>query len=346
MNGERILVTGGSGFIGAHCIVRLLEQGYRVRTTVRSAPREDDVRAIVASASASDSASDSGELEFALADLTVDAGWEQALAGCDRVLHVASPFPARMPKDEQELIAPARDGALRVLRAARAAGVRRVVLTSSFAAIGYGHGNIGRAFNEKDWTDPASPRISAYVRSKTIAERAAWEFVDAEGGLELSVVNPVGVLGPLLGREMSTSIQLVERLLSGSVPGIPQLWFGIVDVRDVADLHLRAMTAPEAAGERFLAIAGEPVSMPEIAELLRERLGDAAAKVPTRVLPNWAVRLVSVFDSSVRLIVPDLGRIPRATNHKARSVLGWEPRTNDEAILATAESLISLGLVS
>jgi nucleoside-diphosphate-sugar epimerase len=261
-------------------------------------------------------------------------------------LHVASPFPLEEPKNEDELIVPAREGALRVLRAARDAGVKRVVLTSSFAAIGYGVPVTDRPFTEEDWTDPTSSTISAYVKSKTIAERAAWDFIASEGGaLELSVVNPVGVLGPVLGTDVSTSIQLVLRLLNGAVPGLPNLSFGIVDVRDVADLHLRAMTNPAARGERFLAVAGGPVFMRELAAILTSRLGDDAAKVPTRTLPNWLVRVASWFDPTMRPLVSELDKPKVASNEKAKTLLGWAPRSNEDAIVATAQSLIALGLV-
>jgi nucleoside-diphosphate-sugar epimerase len=342
MADELVLVTGGSGFIGSHCIALLTASGFRVRTTVRRLSREGDVRAMLKVGG-----SDPGDrLEFAAADLTGDAGWSEAVAGVDYVLHVASPFPIAVPRSEDELIIPARDGALRVLRAARAAGVKRVVLTSSFAAIGYGPVAPGKVFTEEDWTDPNAPGISAYVKSKTLAERAAWEYARGDGsGLELAVVNPVGVLGPVFSADYSTSIQLVKRLLDGSMPGVPQLTYNLVDVRDVADLHLRAMTSPAAVGERFLAVAGGPVSMAEAARILRAHLGAAAKKAPTRVLPNALVRLASIFDRSLKQVVPELGEVRPASGDKARSVLGWNPRSNEEAILGTANSLIELGLV-
>ena len=342
MGGELVLVTGGSGFIGAHCIVQLLSAGYRVRTTVRSLRREPEVRAMLQAGGA-----EPGEaLASRAADLMSDAGWKEAVEGCNFVLHVASPFPLRVPKHEDELIVPAREGALRVLRAARDAGVKRVVMTSSFAAIGYGHQPTDRPFSEEDWTDPNGRGVSAYAKSKTLAERAAWDFVAHEGGaLELAVVNPVGVFGPVLGPDISTSIEIVKRLMDGAVPGSPRLSFGVVDVRDVADLHLRAMTSSAANGERFLAVAGDFMSIAEMARVLGERMGAAAARVPTRVLPNWLVRIASLFDSSLGQIVPELGGVKQATGEKARRVLGWTPRSNEDAIVATAESLVRLGLL-
>lgn len=342
MGGELVLVTGGSGFIGGHCILQLLRSGYRVRTTVRSLKREADVRATLKTAGADPGA----ELSFVAADLTSDTGWKEAAAGCDFVLHVASPFPSNLPKNEDEVIIPARDGALRVLRAARDAGVKRVVLTSSFAAIGYGHGVAARPFTEEDWTDPNGADVGPYTKSKTLAERAAWDFIAREGGaLELAVVNPVGVLGPVLGMDFSTSILIVKRLLDGSVPGLPNLSFGVVDVRDVADLHLRAMTNPAAKGQRFLAAAGDFVSMKELALALKTRLGDAARRVPTKTMSDWVIRLAGLFDKEIAQIVPELGRPKNVTNEKARRILGWAPRSNEESAVATAESLIRLGLV-
>ncbi|MFD5113927.1 SDR family oxidoreductase [Streptomyces sp. NPDC058391] len=341
MSGELVLVTGGSGFVGAHCVVRLLDAGYRVRTTVRSLTREADVRAMVKAGGA-----EPGEaLSFAVADLLSDAGWPEAVSGCDFVLHVASPFPPGVPKHEDELIVPAREGTLRVLRAARDAGVRRVVQTSSFAAIGYGHQHTDQPFSEESWTDPNAD-VSAYVKSKTLAERAAWDFIAREGGsLELSVVNPVGVFGPVLGPDYSGSIQLVRLLMDGAMPGTPRLSFGVVDVRDVADLHLRAMTSPAAKGERFLAIAGDGMTMNDIALLLKARMGDAAKRVPTRMLPDVMVRLTSLIAPSLKPIVPDLGKVRKASSEKAGRVLGWAPRSNEETIVATAESLVRLGLL-
>ncbi|HET6148797.1 MAG TPA: aldehyde reductase [Polyangia bacterium] len=337
-----VLVTGGSGFIGSHSILQLLAAGHQVRATVRSLTREADVRGMLKEGGA-----EPGErLTFFAADLESDAGWAPAVAGCDFVLHVASPFPPTIPRNEDDLIKPAREGALRVLRAARDAGVKRVVLTSSFAAIGYGHPQQDTPFDETSWTDPAGADVTPYTKSKTLAERAAWDFIAAEGGdLELSVVNPVMVFGPVLARDYSTSIIVVQRLLDGAAPGCPKLYFGAVDVRDVVDLHLRAMTEPAANGERFLAVAGDFVSVLEAARVLRRHLGAAASRVPSRELPNWLVRLVSLVDPSVKQILPDLGKRKNATSERARSILGWSPRSSEEAIAATGESLLRLGLL-
>jgi nucleoside-diphosphate-sugar epimerase len=337
-----VLITGGSGFIGSYCILQLLAGGHQVRTTLRNLKREGEVRALLKQGGAEPG----DRLSFYAADLESDAGWREAVAGCDYVLHVASPFPATAPKDENDLIRPAREGALRVLRAARDAGVKRVVLTSSFAAIGYGYPPQQRPFDETDWTDPTGNGVYPYVKSKTLAERAAWDFIATEGhGLELSVVNPVAVLGPVLAPDYSTSIMVVQRLMDGAVPGCPQLTLGVVDVRDVADLHIRAMTDPAAKGERFLAVAADFLSMRDIALVLKRRLGPAARRVPTRQLPNWLVRIAALTDPTVRQFLPELGKPKNATNAKARRVLGWVPRSNEEAIVATAESLMKLGLL-
>jgi nucleoside-diphosphate-sugar epimerase len=342
MSGELVLVTGGSGFIATHCMLQLLAAGYRVRTTVRSLAREAEVRATLNAAGA-----DAGDrLAFFAADLMADAGWAEAAVGCDFVLHVASPFPVNVPRHEDELIVPAREGALRVLRAARGAGVKRVVQTSSFAAIGYGHPEVVRPFTEHDWTAPEGGGVTAYAKSKTLAERAAWDFMAREGGdMELAVINPVGVFGPALGADFSTSIEIIKRMMDGALPALPRITFGVVDVRDVADLHLRAMTDPAAAGERFLAVAGEFVSMRDIGLILKSRMGSAGRRVPTRELPDWLLRIVALFDPSVGQIVPELGKRKTATNEKARRVLGWSPRSAEDAIVATAESLVRLGLL-
>jgi dihydroflavonol-4-reductase len=337
-----VLVTGGSGFVGSHAIIALLAGGHTVRTTVRHLKREADVRAMVKAGGA-----DAGDrLAFLAADLERDAGWAEAVAGCDYVLHIASPFPETLPKHEDDLIRPAREGALRVLRAARDAGVKRVVLTSSFAAIGYGHDERKEPFDETVWTDVSGSDVQPYAKSKTLAERAAWDFIAREGGrLELATVNPVGVFGPVLAPDYSTSILMVERLLEGAVPGVPNLYFGAVDVRDVADLHILAMTNPAAKGERFLAIAGDFLSVRDIALLLKSRLGSAAARVPTRRIPNWLVRLAALRDPAIKQVLPEIGKVKNATNAKARRLLGWSPRSREDAIVATGESLIRLGLI-
>lgn len=342
MPGELVLVTGGSGFLGAHCIARLLDRGYRVRATIRSVGREADVRAMLERAGV-----DAGNrLELALADLTADAGWREAAQGCAFVLHVASPFPEKQPANADDLVLPAREGTLRVLKAARDAEVRRVVLTSSFAAIGYGRTPKQDAFTEADWTDETAD-VTPYIKSKTIAERAAWDFILAEGGgLELAVVNPVAIFGPVLGPDYSASIASIRSMLEGRLPVLPRLMFGVVDVRDVADLHIAAMTVPEAAGERFIAVAGDFMTVGEIAQALKDGLGSAASRVSTRVLPDWLVRFAGRFNATARQAASaELGRVKNASSDKARRTLGWQPRSREEAIVAAGSSLLELGLV-
>lgn len=337
-----VLVTGGSGFIGSHTILQLLAAGHTVRTTVRDLRRESDVRALL-----KQGGSEPGDrLKVFTAELARDEGWPEAVSGCEYVLHIASPFPPTVPKNEDELIVPAREGTVRVLRAARDASVKRVVLTSSFAAIGYGQSPQLKFFDETNWTNPNGPDVMPYTKSKTLAERAAWDFLAKEGGaLELAVVNPVGVFGPVLGRDYATSILVVQKLMDGAMPGVPRLSFGGVDVRDVADLHLRAMTHPAAKSERFLAVASDFISILDIAHMLKRRMGAAARRVPTHELPNWVVRLAALADPAVKQILPELGKHKNSTSEKAQRMLGWKPRSVEDAIVATAESLLDLGLL-
>ena len=281
-------------------------------------------------------------LSFTEADLLADAGWAAATAGCRYVLHVASPFPLGPPRHEDDLIIPAREGTLRVLRAARDSGVERVVVTSSVAAIAYGHPPQQGPFDETSWSNLDSPDVTAYARSKTLAERAAWDFVKTQGGpLELSTVNPVGVFGPVLGPDDASSVVLVQYMMTGRLPAFPRIQTGLVDVRDVADLHLRAMTSPAARGERFLAIADHYHSLLEIGKMLKDGMGAAAKRVPTREMPNLIVRV----DRNLATILPELGKTKNATGDKARHMLGWSPRSSQEAIVATAESLLRFGII-
>ena len=339
---DTVLVTGGSGFLASHCMLKLLSAGYAVRTTLRSRSREPDVRAMLKEGGVNGQA----RIEFVEADLLNDDGWPQAIDGCRYVMHVASPFPVAVPKHEDDVIKPARDGTLRVLRAAHQAGVERVVLTSSFAAIGYGHPDQDKPFDETSWTDLNGFGVQPYQKSKTLAERAAWDFVASHNGrMELSTVNPVGIFGPALGPDYSTSLILVQRLMDGGMPGCPRISFGVVDVRDVAELHLLAMTHPAASGERFLTVSGRFMSILEIAKVLKEEMGDAAKRVPTRQLPDILIRVGAAFDRAARQILPELGRNKQAVSDKAQTFLGWEPRPREEAVLASGESLLRLGLL-
>ena len=334
-----VLVTGGSGFLGSWCVIDLLRRGYAVRATVRDLSREAALRAAIAGEVDADD-----RFSMVAADLRQEACWEQAVDGCDYVLHVASPFPPTQPKDPDELIVPAREGTLRVLRASLDAGVKRVVVTSSIVAISGGREPGSPSLTEHDWSDPDNPKLTPYAISKTLAERAAWDFVRERGEPEkLAVVNPGAILGPVLSDNRSSSIGIIERLLRG-MPGVPRIGFNLVDVRDVADLQFRAMSALEAAGERF--IAAESFQwMEEVAEVLRDHLGEPAAKVPTRTVPNLLVRAMALVDPSVRSIVGQLGKRTEASSEKAKTVLGWSPRPSTETVVDCARSLIDKGVV-
>ena len=318
-----VLVTGGSGYVGMQLVASLLRGGRPVRATVRSAAREADLRAAVARSDADDSG-----LEVVVAELTDDGGWATAVAGCEEIHHVASPIPLAQPDDPDELVVPAREGTLRVLRAARDAGARRVVLTSSFAAVGYTP-KPGGEYSETDWTDPDMPGLPPYPRSKTIAERTAWAFIEREGGnTELVVVNPTFILGPTLSTQLVSSLRLIEMMLDGKMPVVPRQRFGLADVRDVADLHILAMASPEARGKRFLALADGPtISYLKVAQILRERLGPLAERVPTEEAPG---------DELPPLIIH---------NERARQELGFRPRPVETTIVETAENLRDLGLL-
>ncbi len=335
----KVVVTGGSGYVGTHVIEQLLASGYPVVATVRSADAEDRVRASLTQ-------SDTSRLSFVLAELTTDGGWDEALSGATYVIHTASPFPAAQPDDPEELIVPARDGALRVLRAADRAGVRRVVLTSSFAAVGYSRNNLDVPFTEDDWTDPSGDQ-TPYVKSKTIAERAAWDYVaQPDVNVELSVINPVAIIGPVHGRDFASSIGMVLMLTSGMMPGNPKLSFGIVDVRDVADLHIRAMLHPAAAGKRFLAVSRSPVWVQEMALALHRLTPEFARKVPRRQLPSWLVRLAAKKQPALASFTSELGKAKLISNHQAVTLLDWHPRSVDESLEATVRSLAAVGVIS
>jgi nucleoside-diphosphate-sugar epimerase len=335
-SGGTVLVTGGNGFLGGWCIASLLEQGYDVRTTVRDLGREEAVHDAVGKAGLD---SDS-RIKVIAADLTSDAGWPEAVDGCRYVLHVASPFPPVQPKDPDELIVPARDGALRVLRAALEAGAERVVMTSSVAAIrGSRQSSETSPYTEADWTDGSDSARTPYVRSKTLAEQAAWEHVRAVGAEDrLAAINPGAIIGPALSEDHSYSLQAIQRLLDG-MPAAPRLGFTFVDVRDVADLHIRALTNPTAGGERFIA-TDRFMWLPEVAAVLRERLPDAAGRVPARVAPNFLIRTMALFDGSLRSVVSDLGKRTWFSSAKARETLGWQTRPVEDSIVDCARSLL------
>ena len=335
-----VLVTGGSGYIAAFLIRQLAEAGWTVHTTIRNLAGEAKARERLGIA---------GEpVKFFAAELMNDAGWAEAMAGCSHVAHIASPFPVGVPKSEDELIVPAREGALRALRFARDAGVKRFVLTSSAAAVAYGHPAGKTEFTEADWTNLDAPGIQPYVKSKTIAERAAREWVAQQGGeMEFCSVNPVAVLGPVLGDDFAASIEIAKQLLEGKIPALPDVGFCLVDVRDVADLHYRALIAPadKVRNGRFIASAGPFYTFADLARVVRARLGEQARKVPTRRMPDFVVRILAKFVPDLRQLVGELGRTRSTSGQHARDVLGWAPRSPDDTIEDTARSLIEHGLV-
>ncbi|MEN4760977.1 aldehyde reductase [Chryseobacterium sp. C39-AII1] len=314
---KTVLVTGGTGFLGIHIILQLLQQDFNVKTTLRSLSKKD----VILKALQQGGIEDFSNLSFYEADLTEDKNWDEAVKNCDYVLHVASPFPAQDPKDENELIIPARDGALRILKASRDAGVKRVVLTSSFAAVGYSINNENHIFTEEDWTD-SNVELPAYIKSKTIAEQSAWEFIEKQGnGLELSVINPVGIFGPVIGGITSASLDIaVSGILKGNLEYTPTFTMGVVDVRDVADIHIKAMLHPQANGERFIATSEGVMSFYDVAELYKKERPQ--------------------YTSTIKNLEP-IGRefYKEISNNKARTILNWNPRSREEALLASADSL-------
>ena len=334
---DTVLVSGGSGYIAGFLIRQLVAEGWMVHTTVRSLTREAAVRELLAV--------DNSRVRFFAADLNADAGWAEAMAGCSHVAHVASPLPMGVPKHADELIVPARDGALRALRAAKAAGVKRFVMTSSVAAISYGRGRGVHHFTEADWTDLSQPGLTPYIQSKTVAERAARDWVAQEGGsMEYCSICPSVVLGPVWSRDYSASLVIVKKLLDGSLGATPDIGFGVVDVRDVADLHVRALKAPNMAGERFIA-SGRFMKLREVADVLRAELGPQAAKVTTRNVPDWLVRGAALFNPLAKAVVGELGSVRNQSPAHAKAVLGWATRPVEQSIVDSARSLLQLGIV-
>ncbi len=335
-----VLVTGGTGFIGSWAIVELLKRGYNVRTTVRSLDREEALRANIAK-----EVEPSDRLSLIMADLTDDAGWDEAVASCDYVLHVAAPVGVDAPRDPDDLIIPTRDGTLRVLRAACRADVRRVVLTSAIEACRPSMTGPDGVSDETIWTDTSDTRLGSYRVAKTLAELAAWDFMARQSGrTTLTTILPSAVAGPVLGKDNLHDAQLARRMLNGSLPRYPRLGFCIVDVRDVVDLHIRAMTTPDAAGERFIA-ASDWMWMADVAHVLRSELGVEAKKVPTRPMPDFVLRIVALFQRPMRFVVPLLGRKHVFTSVKAKAVLGWKPRPAATTVVDAARSVIAFGAV-
>ena len=341
MPADLVTVTGASGFIAKHVVLRLLNGGYRVRGTVRSGARGAEVAAAVLP-HLSDPAGLDERLTFAELDLERDGGWPEAMAGAGALIHTASPFPLAQPRNEDEVIRPAVDGTLRALRAAHEAGIGRVVLTSSIAAISYGELPPGKTvYDESDWTDPTGRSATPYVKSKTLAERAAWHFVETEApGLRLTAINPGFVVGPPLDDRFGSSLSVVERLLAGRDPALPDVYFPTVDVRDVAAAHVLALEKPESEGKRILMAAGT-LSLVDMAKAVK-----AAApgrRVTARQAPDWLIRLIGLFDGGVAAIVADLGRPQNVSNELARKILGIDFIDPKDAVAASTRYLLEHG---
>lgn len=338
-----VVVTGGSGFIAIHIILQLLQQGYAVRATVRSLDKE----AVIHEMLTTGGLTDFSDLDVVVADLATDAHWATVMAGATYAIDVASPTPKLNFKHKEEMIRPAVDGVRRVLTAARDAGVKRVVLTSAYGAIFAGHPHRTTPYTEADWSDLSWRNIHPYQESKTRAELAAWDFIKNEGhGLELAAINPVGVMGPVLSAKYSHSNVSTQQMLMGQIKAVPNVDSGYVDVRDVASLHLLAMTAPQANGERYLATTGETLSMLQTANILRDAFPAFASQLPTKTLPNAAVKLAALTQPKLRMVASLVGLYAGTSNHKAVTQLGWHPRSAQAAIIATAQSMIDLGIVT
>ncbi|MBN8581481.1 MAG: aldehyde reductase [Anaerolineae bacterium] len=341
ISSKPILVTGASSFVAIHTIIQLLEQGYSVRGTIRSLSKEAEVREAVAKfVQAND------RLEFKAADLEQDTGWNEAMQGVESVLHVASPFPLYEPKHEDELIIPAVQGTLRVLRAAHKAGVKRVVQVSSVAAISSGYKDKFRTFTEEDWSIIEN-EIGAYAKSKTLAERAAWDFINGAentNDMELVAINPPLILGPVPNKNFRTSVELIRTYMLGQVPGVGRIKMGLVDVRDVASAIILGMTTPEAAGQRFLC-SGGTLWLKEIAGILHTEFSERGYKIPTFEFPSWVIRLLGFFDKKIARVTESLDHDFEQSNEKAKRVLKWNPRPVKEAIISMANSLIEHGFV-
>ena len=337
-----VLVTGASGFVALHTIIQLLQQGYTVRATLRSLSREAEVRETI-----SKHVQANDRLEILPADLEQESGWNEAMQNVEYVLHIASPFPLFEPKHEDELIVPAVQGTQRVLRAAHQAGIKRVVQVSSNAAISAGHSGENKTFTEADWSD-VEKNIGAYSKSKTLAERAAWDFINGAENLnkmELAVINPPLILGPVPNKNVRTSIELVRTMMLGQVPGVGRIKMGAVDVRDVASAIILAMNTPEAAGNRFLVAADKSMWLKDIADLLYDKYAARGYKINRIQFPSFLVRFIALFDKKISRVTESLDWDYELSNEKAKRILKWTPRSAEESILSMAESLIEQGFV-
>lgn len=339
---ETVLVTGGTGFLGQQIVLQLLQKGYKVRTTLRSLKNKDKLIETLKA----NGISIFDRLSFAEAELTEDENWDKAMQGCTYVLSVASPVFFGIPKDENEAIRPAVEGILRILKHAKKNGVKRVVMTSNFGAVGFSHTDKKTQTTEADWTDPNLKGLSIYEKSKALAERAAWDFMKKEGGsLEFATINPVAIFGPSLNAHISGSFDLIKHLMDGSMKAVPNIPLNVVDVRDVADLHIRAMETPEANGQRFIASADGQISLPEIAKLLKEKRPAAAAKVSQKTVPDWVIHFAALFNAQAQMGATLMKVNRNVSNAKAKKLLGWTPvGNNKDAVLAAADSIIKYNL--
>ena len=336
----KVLVTGANGFIGLHTTLRLLQLGYHVRATVRTDAHEKDIRATLFKHT------DTSQLEFARADLLKDDGWQDAVHGCDFVIHTAAPYPVVNPKDENEVIIPARDGSMRVLRAAQAAGIQRVVFLSTVGAIVDGHQGENRTFDETDWTDLGKCG-NFYHKGKTLAELAAWDFihgVENKSKMEMVAINPAGVFGPVLDNHYHTSVEWFRTIMHAEVPGVPRMLIPIVDVRDLVDILVKAITVPEAAGKRFICSTAS-IPLPEFADILHQNFSKRGYRIPNRILPDLLIRLIGLFIPKVKAVAAYLQWEYNLSTEQTQSVFGWQPRPYRQTILDMAESLIEHGLV-
>ncbi|QIP15173.1 aldehyde reductase [Spirosoma aureum] len=340
---ETVLVTGGSGFLGMRIVLLLLQKEYHVRTTVRSLESKNKLIQTLRS----NGITSFERLSFAETELTRDDNWDSAMKGCTYVLSVASPVFFETPKNENDAIRPAVEGIRRVLRFAKKAGVKRIVMTSNFGAVGFSQTDKTKETTESDWTDVKLKGLSVYEKSKTLAERAAWDFMNSEGGdLEFATINPVAILGPSLDAHISGSFHLLENLLNGSMKAVPNIPLNVVDVRDVADLHIRAMIHPDANRQRFIASADGQITLPEIASLLKSKRPDVSEQVFTRKLPNWLLSLASLVNNQAREGAMLLNVNRNVSNAKAKALLGWKPiATQEQAIVAAVDSMVKYGIL-
>lgn len=340
---NKVLVTGGTGFLATNIIIQLLEQGYDVKTTVRNLSSKDKIITTLES----NNVANIDMLSFAEADLSSDENWLEIMKDRDYVLSVASPVFFEIPKDENEVMKPAIEGITRILRNARDAGVKRVVMTPNFGAVGFSQKNPLVPTTENDWTNPEEPGLSAYEKSKLLAEKAAWDFIKNEGnGMEFTTINPVAIFGPALSKHLSGSFDLFNMLLDGKTKAYPNLPLNIVDVRDVADIHIRAMINPQANAQRFIASADGQISMEEIAKIIKEKRPQLSNKVTKRIIPNWIINAGALFSKQAKEGKLMLSISRNVSNDKAKNILSWKStRTNEDIILSSIDSIVNNNLI-